>query len=363
MKLNRLTFKIIFSFIRYHSREFVLFYTGMILSFLLLIFFSGNQIAAQYDSFRQTNLKRMYSYRLEKGQPLTETAEKILEFGGKDVKNLVFASSAEVEEENTPYSLTHVIKTWYLGNTIAENYIYSGRYWTENEELSGERVCLLKTGLGISSGKITVNGAEYSVIGTAALGDLVTQILVPFNTFVNAGFTDVTLFFLPDEGVIEQRAKAINDYILNTFYVVESQEPEIKSDWFIFSDYITEMSEPLLIMVLAIISYMLVYGYILKKRSYAYSIFRITGGSSLAVAALILGEYFIYSSSAFIVGEIIGYILVSVMEISSVLFTSRFISVNLFVFVIVFAISLVAIIPLIFRIIKSSGLTIYGKAV
>ena len=363
MKLIRLTFKLVYSFIRYHFWEFFLFFTGIVLSFLLLILFSGNKIAAQYESFRQINLKRMYSYCLKNGQSLSDIAAVITVYGGNDVKNIVFAATADVAEKDAPYSLTYTVKSWYYGNEIAKNYVYSGRYWTEDEEKNGENVCLCKNNIGISSHIISIDGIDYSVIGSAAMGDIVTQILIPFNTFNNARFTDITLYFLPNEGVSIERAESINSFILSSFEVLSYQEPEIRAEWFIFLDYLSEMAEPLIILVFAIISYLFVYSYILKKRSLWFAIFRMNGGRSLFIAALIITELFFYSFSAFILSSLIGYFLSIALDVNSSLLAVRFISVNLFIFGFVFSVSLILVIPIIREIIKSSGLAIYGKAV
>ena len=362
MKFFRLTLTIVRSFIRYHFWEFFLFYTGMILSFLLFIFFSGNKIAQQYDSFRQTNLKRMYSYSLENGQSLSAIAEDLCGYGGKDVKNLVFSASAEVAEKNAAYPLTYTVKSWYHGNEIAEKYIYSGRYWSEDEETTGANVCLCKNGVGVSSGNVSINGKDYRVIGSAATGDLVTQILMPFTTFEKADFKNITLFFLPNEGVSESRAETINEYILSSCKVLSSEPPEIKAEWFVFSDYLEEMAEPLLIMVFAIISYLFVYSYILRKRAVWYAVFRMNGGSTALIAAVTVLELFLYSSTAFVLSCVISYFLGAALGLNTGLFTARFISVNLFIFGFVFFVSLILTIPVIRGIMKTSGLAIYGKA-
>lgn len=194
-----------------------------------------------------------------------------------------------------------------------EDLIIDGRYLSDIEESLGMQSAILSvdnTREEMKNKKIgdTVDflGQTYTVVGTYRAGSLVP--LVPFQT-------------VPSELMLEtcsfRFSKPINRMVYDD---LRQTAQAVLPGVFVFPDLpVTDLDSmqlyrnilliSVLISLLSVMNYGMLYSFIVKKRKYEFTVFRICGATKLGVVGICLGECILITVPAFVFGAGIFYIL------------------------------------------------------
>lgn len=186
--------------------------------------------------------------------------------------------------------------TIFKDNLVTQGWMWSGRYFSEQEEKNGERVALIFVndygGIGEFSKKLMIDdetalfqGNEYKIIGS----QMFEEFIVPFNCVKDDTLVSFVVFHFK-KAVTRSQYNEIKEALEKNFpNVVEVQDldiPEIENYYF----YNTIIMISVLIAVLAAINFAFLYKYILSKRIKALAVLRICGCTKQQALGMFIGE-------------------------------------------------------------------------
>lgn len=194
----------------------------------------------------------------------------------------------------------------FENNLTRQSMLYSGRYFSEQEEKDGERVAIVSgdkmpgavTGytdkLMIDDETIMFQGNEYKIIGIQTF----EPIIVPFNCLKDdTPINDMIFHF--KKPVTRLQYNTIKEKLEMGFpNIVEVSELDIpeSENYYLYN---TIILISVLIAILAAVNFAVLYKYILSKRMKSLAIFRICGCTELKVLGMFLNECMIIAVPVF----------------------------------------------------------------
>lgn len=358
MKLLLFTWMEIKSFVLHQKSLFIIFFSGMILSLLLVVLYCGYQITNQYEIYKSETGSRMYKYTVDDVGDWSALCEGIYSSGSAGA--IVLTAKATLISGDVSAEMTMPVSAWYPNNQTAEKYVYLGRYWNNDETAS---VCVGSSHYfnELPPDSVMINGRAFSMIGISAAGDLSTYILIPINKFIQMRFDNVTLNVLPSDTASFSEIKALDTHIKESYRISSSKLPEVTADWFDWNGFFSSIAKQLLIIILSVLSYMIIYRYICQKRTETYIICRLVGSGFGFTVGNICLELALYSAAAYLFGMIIACLLKNIWDITGNLSVGQIFLAGLPALALVLVVSLLIALPVVLIFIRKDVGQAYSK--
>lgn len=147
-----------------------------------------------------------------------------------------------------------------------------------------------------------IKNSVLKCIGTISSNEY--DILIPFRTFTKHNFEKVKVEFIFRNGASLLDIENINNNITNKYSPTSVLRPN-NSIGFNVWDFLSDMSDILILLIISIINYLFIYKFLLSKRLLIYSIFKLCGLSKRKIMFMLLFELVFF----FIISTVISFII------------------------------------------------------
>lgn len=357
MNYLKITCSLFFSFLRKEKVMFLLISIGILICYLTLFIFTGFYFKEK-EIERNINLKNsQVTLRFENFYSIDEISKEILEYPFVDT--IIYSMPLKDQEYRT-------IACYYHEYKIEKSKIASGNLIYNDCETEFNVSKSFAQYYSDISGKILSVGSEIILNGVPlrCKGILYTDefdILIPFSLLntLSPKILDVNYIYKADTSIFD--IEKLNSVLIDKFeplYIIRPEQKQVYK----YQDFLINVSNILLLLCIAIINYLFIYIFMLKKRLYTYSILKLCGMSNIQLYFSIIFEIAIIILVAYLAAYfiyIIGYYIIRNQLISYQIILHQ----SIYCFLTMLVLQMTIYIPVIIKLFNKSPYALYIESV